>query len=41
MKDDIQIPVVEEVVKEREVKSVMIRDGEYKYVYVDNGEDVK
>ena len=40
MKDDIQIPVVKEV-KEREVKLVMVKDGLYKYVYVDNGEDVK
>ncbi len=40
MNGDIQIPVVKEV-KEREVKLVMVKDGLYKYVYVDNGEDVK
>lgn len=28
-------------VVEREVKLVFIKDGEYKYVYVDTGEDVK
>ena len=27
--------------KQREVKCVMIKDGEYKYVYADTGEDVK
>lgn len=29
-----------EKVVEREVKSVMISDGVYKYVYADTGEDV-
>lgn len=44
MKDDIEIPVGKEIQKEvteREVKLVMIKDGEYKYVYADTGEDVK
>jgi len=31
---------VKEVAKERPVDSVMVKDGVYKYVYTDTGEDV-
>jgi len=31
---------VKEIIKERAVDCVMVKDGVYKYVYADTGEDV-